>query len=79
MFFLMDICLIETEKNIRIFPKSITGMLWLQTHFEEIYWDDLFQCKVALPSEDIKKLSEDARAAGLKLNFLQNLCISEKF
>ena len=73
MFFLMDICLIETEANIQICPKSIIGMLWLQTHFEEKHWEDLAQSNVALPSEDTQMLMKDAKAAGLQLNFLENL------
>ena len=74
----MDICLIEKEKNIQICPKSILGMFWLQTHFEEKHWENLSLSNVALPPEDTKKLSEDAKTAGLKLHFLQNLCITKK-
>ena len=75
----MDIWLIQTEENIQICPKSILGILWLQTHFESRHWEALATNQVEIPKEDIKKLLSDANSAGLQLNFLQNLCITKKF
>ena len=75
----MDLWLIETDENIQISPVSIHGMLWLQTHFEEEHWVTLSSNQARIPKEDTKMLLEDAESAGLSLNFLQNLCIAEKF
>ena len=75
----MDICLIEIEDNIRISPQSIEGMLWLQTHFKKEHWNAIASNEASIPKKDTPELFEDAKEAGLKLNFLQNLCIAEKF
>ena len=75
----MDLWLIETNENIQISPASIHGMLWLQTHFNERHWETLSSNQGRIPKEDRTMLFEDAKSAGLNLNFLQNLCIAQKF
>ena len=75
----MDIFFIETEKNIQICPKSIFGMLWLQTHFEKDYWPAIALNQVSINKLNMKELAKDAKAAGIRLNFLPKLCITSKF
>ncbi|WP_320663822.1 hypothetical protein [Prochlorococcus sp. MIT 1223] len=64
----MDICLINTQEGIEIRPKSIHGILWLQTHFEEQHWEAISNNEVRIPTADAKDLSLDAQEAGLILN-----------
>ncbi len=66
----MDMCLIGTEEGTKIQPVSVHGMLWLQTHFEDIHWEALASGYVKLPKNDAEMLSEDAKEAGLQLNNL---------
>ena len=76
----MDIWLINTEEQTtHLRPSTILGMLWLQTHFEDEYWEALATNQVKLPTEDARTLYEHAIEAGLSLNFLPALSTSEKF
>ncbi len=75
----MDISLIQAEKNIQLFPRSIFGILWLQTHFDSTHWEALASSQVQIPKDDINSLMKDATAAGLKLDLRQNLCINKNF
>ena len=61
----MDISLIETGKGTNIQPLSIHGMLWLQTHFENIHWESLAQKRVIIGSSEALDLSKDAKEAGI--------------
>ncbi len=69
----MDICLVDTEKGFDIHPKSVHGILWLQTHFEDEYWDALAKSQVSLPKSDAIELSHDAEQAGLLLNYVSSI------
>ena len=64
----MDICLIGTKEGTQILPVTIHGMLWLQTHFEEEYWNALAQNQAKVTLANVKILAEDAIEAGLKVN-----------
>ena len=75
----MDICLVKSEKNVQLCPKTILGMLWLQTHFEPAHWEALASSQVQIPMNSIDALMEDANSAGIKLDLIQNLCINKKF
>tara|TARA_Y100001968_G_C19439438_1_gene761707 strand:- start:1340 stop:1570 length:231 start_codon:yes stop_codon:yes gene_type:complete len=75
----MDICLIETQAGTNIQPRSIHGMLWLQTHFEEGNWCALAENKVVIPNKNAEELSEDAIQAGINLNFSTVFSNSQKF
>ncbi len=75
----MDIWLIDTEEGTHLRPETILGMLWLQTHFEDIHWEAIASKQVRLPLEDAKALSNDAKEAGLSINRLPALSISGKF
>ncbi len=72
----MDIWLIETQEGTQLRPESIHGMLWLQTHFENDEWEALASKQVIIPKEDAKNLSQDAKKAGLTLNYLPILAIA---
>ena len=75
----MDIWLIDTNEGTEIRPKSIQGMLWLQTHFEDVHWEAIASNKVRLSFGDSKTLSEDAKSAGLRVNNLPSLSMTRKF
>ena len=66
---LMDICLINIDKNLNksLQPKSAIGMLWLQTHFENDQWEALSNSTVIISEENSKLLIEDAMNAGLDI------------
>ncbi len=74
----MDIWLIQTEEGAQIRPESIHGMLWLQTHFEDAYWNALASKQVCISLIDAKDLSEDALKAGLNVNYLPSFSITAK-
>ncbi len=79
----MDIWLTRQGDSAQIHPLSIHGMLWLQTHFEDQYWEALAESRVKLPNQDIQLLTNDAKEAGLSLSCLSemnttNLSSSEK-
>ncbi len=69
----MDINLSEKRNGAQIEPSSVHGILWLQTHFESKNWESLSQGLVIIPTKDAKLLSEDARQAGLNVNFISSL------
>ena len=66
----MDISLNRTNKGSIINVKSIHGMLWLQTHFENNWWSALAKNEVKVCSEDAKNLLKDAQEAGLILKII---------
>ena len=75
----MDICLIDTAEGTQLRPESVHGMLWLQTHFENAHWEAIASKQVLLPIEDAQALSDDANKAGLSINYLPSLSITQKF
>ena len=74
----MDISLTDTRNGTQIEPISIHGILWLQTHFESMYWESLINGLVAIPTKDAKMLIEDAAQAGIKVSFINSLSQLEK-
>ncbi len=72
----MDICLIENSSGAHLRPESVHGILWLQTHFENEHWDALAARQIQLPIENAKELSQDAKKAGLSLNYISSLSIA---
>ena len=79
----MDIWLARQGESTQIHPLSVHGMLWLQTHFEDMYWEALAESRVQLPTENITILINDAKEAGLIISELSevnttNLSSSEK-
>ena len=76
--FCMDISLSEKRIGTQIDPKSVHGILWLQTHFESDHWESISNGLVIIPNNDAKMLEEDARAAGLNVNFINSLSHIDK-
>ena len=76
--FCMDISLSEKRIGTQIDPKSVHGILWLQTHFESNHWESISNGLVIIPNKDAKMLEEDARAAGLNVNFINSLSHTDK-
>ena len=74
----MDISLSEKRNGTRIEPKTIHGILWLQTHFESKYWDLIINNQVLIPKKDAQMLEEDATNAGLNVNFINSLSQIDK-
>ena len=74
----MDIILSNKRNGTQIDPKSVHGILWLQTHFESNYWESLSNGLVIIPTKDAEMLGEDAQNAGLSINFINSLSQIEK-
>ena len=65
----MDICLVNIDNNFNksLKPKSVIGMLWLQTHFENDQWEALSNNAVIISKENSELLVADATHAGIKI------------
>ncbi len=71
--FYMDISLSDQRNGTQIEPKSVHGILWLQTHFESVHWESISNGLVIIPNKDAEILREDASKAGLNVNFRNSL------
>ena len=73
----MDVCLTNVDNNLNksLTPKSVHGMLWLQTHFEELQWEALSDGRVMLSKEDARSLKNDAELAGVKIEYISDISI----
>ena len=69
----MDICLSEKRNGTQIEPKSVHGILWLQTHFASEHWESISNGLVIISTKDSEMLGEDAKKAGLNVNFINSL------
>ena len=78
---LMDICLItiDSKFNKSLQPKSASGMLWLQTHFETDKWEALSNSTVIISEENSKLLIEDATNAGLNIKCSSDISMLDVF
>ena len=74
----MDISLFEKRNGTQIEPKSVHGILWLQTHFESEHWESLSNSLVTIPTKDAKILIEDADQAGINVSFVNSLSQLDK-
>ena len=74
----MDINLSDQRNGTLIEPRSVHGILWLQTHFESDHWEALSNGLVIIPSKDAKMLGEDAAHAGINVNFINSLSQIDK-
>ena len=74
----MDISLSEKRIGTQIDPKSVHGILWLQTHFESEHWESISHGQVIVPRQDAEMLVEDAQKAGLNVNFINSLSQIDK-
>ena len=74
----MDISLSGKRNGAQIEPKSVLGILWLQTHFESKHWELISNGQVIIPTKDAQMLLEDATYAGLDINFINSLSQLDK-
>ena len=74
----MDISLSEQRNGTQIEPRSVHGILWLQTHFEDAHWDSIIKGHAKIPYQDAKILKKDATQAGLNVNFISSLTQIDK-
>ena len=74
----MDISLVKEQNGTQIKPRSVHGILWLQTHFQSDHWVTLSDGLVIIPTKDAQILSEDARQAGININFVHSLSQLDK-
>ena len=74
----MDISLLDKANGTQIEPRSVHGILWLQTHFESNHWESIINSLVIIPTEDAQILMKDAIQAGLNVNFINSLSQIDK-
>tara|TARA_B100000945_G_scaffold278540_1_gene244383 strand:+ start:84 stop:395 length:312 start_codon:yes stop_codon:yes gene_type:complete len=70
--FYMDISLSDQQNGTQIEPKSVHGILWLQTHFESEHWESICNGLVIIPILDAKMLCQDAQKSGINVNFINS-------
>ena len=69
----MDISLFDKRNGTQIEPKSVHGILWLQTHFESEHLESISNGLVIISTKDAEMLCEDAQKAGINVNFINSL------
>ena len=74
----MDISLSDKRNGTQLEPKSVHGLLWLQTHFESEHWDSIINGLVIIPSKNAEMLGEDAQKAGINVSFINSLSQLDK-
>ncbi len=74
----MDICLAKKRNGTQIEPITVHGILWLQTHFESEHWESISNGLVIISTKDAEMLCEDAKNAGLNVNFINSLSQIDK-
>jgi hypothetical protein len=62
-----DLSLTAKGDTYQLLPRSVMGMLWLQTHFETSTWDLICSGAVRLKAESCDHLCSDAVDAGLNV------------
>ena len=77
----MDVCLTNVDNNLNksLTPKSVHGMLWLQTHFENDQWEALSNNAVIISKENSELLVEDATLAGIKIESVSGVSMLDVF
>ena len=74
----MDIILSDKRNGTQIEPRSVHGILWLQTHFESEHWFSLSNGLVIIPTKEAQMLIDDASNSGLNVNFINSLSQLDK-
>ena len=74
----MDISLSEKRNGTQIEPRTVHGILWLQTHFESKHWESISNGLVIIPTKEAQMLGKDASNAGLNVNFINSLSQIDK-
>lgn len=67
VFCSVDLAIAVVERDARLVPLSVHGILWLQTHFDTSEWDTLCSGRGRLHTDCVSSLCRDARQAGLKV------------
>jgi hypothetical protein len=62
-----DLSLTAKGDSYQLLPRSVMGMLWLQTHFETSSWDLICSGAVRLKADSCDHLCSDALEAGLNV------------
>ena len=62
-----DLSLTAKGDTYQLLPRSVMGMLWLQTHFETSTWDLICSGAVLLKADSCDHLCSDAVDAGLNV------------
>ena len=62
-----DLSLTAKGDTYQLLPRSVMGMLWLQTHFETSTWDLICSGAVRLRADSCDHLCSDAVDAGLNV------------
>ena len=77
----MDICLITIDNHLNksLQAKSVLGMLWLQTHFDNDQWEALSNSTVIISEENSQLLIEDATNAGLDIKCFSDISMLDVF
>jgi len=70
---------IDNNLNKSLQPKSVIGMLWLQTHFESDQWEALSNNRVVISEENSKLLIEDATNAGINVKSFADISMLDVF
>ena len=70
----MIVDLVMTRTDVaglrRLYPQSIHGVIWLQTHFPASEWDVLLQDQACFSADCLDHLLSDAVEAGLLVHQL---------
>ena len=70
----MTLDLVTTQTDVaglrRLYPQSIHGVLWLQSHFPASEWDALLQDQACFSADCLDHLLSDALDAGLLVHQL---------
>jgi hypothetical protein len=64
-----DIFLVGMGEFVFVVPKTASGMIWLQTHFDQNEWDSLAASQVTISQSDAEMLMDDARYVGLNVYY----------
>jgi hypothetical protein len=71
-----DLSLTPKGDSYQLLPRSVFGMVWLQTHFETSTWDLICAGAVRLKAESCDALCRDASTAGLNVAKLPAVLVS---
>ena len=66
----MDLIANQVEPGLnQLVPNSVHAVFWLQTHFPKTEWDALLNSQAAFEDGCMITLAEDARRAGLNIDW----------
>ena len=71
-----DLSLTPKGDSYQLLPRSVMGMLWLQTHFDTSTWDLICAGAVRLKTESCDALCRDASSAGLNVMRIPAVLVS---